>query len=406
MNLEFAIFRFAVLLALAPAHVVSAQTTNSLAIGGHKFDAGHGWTVGFTQGGAGCIASARYRDQTRVWFGVSAKLGNFVAFANPAWKTVAEGGGYEIFVQPYGRRRWRVETTGVILDGERGVLSKNLKLEVMEDLASAAGFAVELAGRRIFGGELSGSRNALNRAFQCFETNKSEAERIAANWAPSGPSLPEPSGGLPRIAGNGTGFFVTSDGFILTNEHVTRGCRSVSVSIPGLPSISAVLKASDRINDLSLLQVAQGPASVPSLKTGLRLGEEIAVFGYPLASVGVSSSGNFTMGYVSALAGLHNDTREYQISAPVQPGNSGGPLVDQSGNVVGVVNAKLNALAVANKQGDIPQNVNFAIKASVAQNFLETNGVTIPGSIATRKLAPTDLAIHLKNFTVKVDCLK
>ncbi len=349
------------------------------------------------------MAVARYRDGTRVWFGVSAKHGRFVAFANAGWKSLVAGGNYQLRVLPYGGTRWRTEAVGVNLDGEGGVLSSSLKLDVMQDLARASGFSVELAGRKIFGGELSGSRRALSMAFDCFARNKSEAERVAARKAPE----PAPrNDGPPRLAGNGTGFFVGSDGHIVTNEHVTKGCRAVTVGVPGNDFVSATVRATDPVNDLSLLKIAKGPAAVPAFRTGLKLGESVAVFGYPLSNVGLATAGNFTMGYISALAGLKNDTREYQISAPVQPGNSGGPMVDHMGNVVGVINAKLNALNVALKQGDIPQNVNFAIKASVTQNFLETNGFNVRSETASKKLEPTDLAEHLKSFSVKVNCLK
>ena len=78
----------------------------------------------------------------------------------------------------------------------------------------------------------------------------------------------------------------------------------------------------------------------------------------------ISSSLNMTIGNVSALAGLGDDTRSLQFTAPIHPGNSGGPLVDASGNVVGVVTSKLSPLWTAKNIGDVPQNVNFALKAS------------------------------------------
>lgn len=395
-------------LALGALNIVdtaTAQVRHSLAIDAQRLDAGSGWSVGFSEGGAGCVAIARYRDSTRVWFGASARHGTFVAFANTAWKSIEAGGGYELFIQVHGGRRWRINTTGAVIDGEPGVISGDLKIDVIEDLARASGFVVELAGRRIFAGELSGSRRALTLAFECFQRNREEAERIASSQAPTRRDRPSSQ---PALSGNGTGFFIDQDGLIVTNEHVTRGCRAVSAGIPGSKFSTAAIKATDPVNDLSLLKIDTGPASTPpGLRTGLKLGESVAVFGFPLSNVGIATSGNFTMGYVSALAGLKNDTREYQISAPVQPGNSGGPMIDHMGNVVGVINSKLNALNVAlTKGGDIPQNVNFAIKASVLQNFLETNGVSAKGAISSRKLEPTELAEHLKRFSVKIDCFR
>ncbi len=393
-------FVIAGLSAILGANAASAQA--SLVIDRERVDAGQGWAVGFSEGGSGCIATARYKDGTRVWLGVSARSGRYIAFSNPAWRSIVEGGGYEVRMLA-GGSSWRVETEGLLLTDGPTIISRNIKLEVLEDIAHASSFSLELAGRKIFGGELSGSRRALNLAFQCFERNKSEAERIAANRSPTPNS--RPNSGPPQMAGNGTGFFVRSDGLILTNEHVTKGCRSIMVGVPGNEFTTAAVKATDAVNDLTLLKIAAGPSAVPSFRTSLKMGEGVAVFGYPLSNY-VATAGNFTMGYISAQAGLANDTREYQISAPVQPGNSGGPMIDHMGNVVGIINSKLNALSVALKQGDIPQNINFAIKASVALNFLETNGITLQAPAASKKLEPTELAEHLRSFSVKVDCYK
>ncbi|MFX4941208.1 serine protease, partial [Acinetobacter baumannii] len=93
---------------------------------------------------------------------------------------------------------------------------------------------------------------------------------------------------------------------------------------------------------------------IAAVRMGVRLGEGVAVFGYPLSGM-LSTSGNFTLGNVTALSGLGDDSRYFQISAPVQPGNSGGPLVDANGNLIGVVTSKLNALKVmVATNGDIP----------------------------------------------------
>ena len=108
-------------------------------------------------------------------------------------------------------------------------------------------------------------------------------------------------------------------------------------------------------------------------------------FGYPLSQV-LATSGNFTAGIVTALAGIGDDSRFYQISAPVQPGASGGPLLDENGNLIGVVSSKLNFLSEIKNAGDIPQNVNFAIKASVVANFLQDNAVKFQIGEATQAM--------------------
>jgi hypothetical protein len=107
---------------------------------------------------------------------------------------------------------------------------------------------------------------------------------------------------------------------------------------------------------------------------------------------------------VTALAGIQDDSRSLQISAPVQPGSSGGPLLDEAGKVVGVVVAKLDALKVARVTEDMPQNVNFAIKATVAADFLGAHGVRYAEGNPGPPLAPSAIAERARAFTVRVEC--
>ncbi|MER0237859.1 serine protease [Fulvimarina sp. MAC8] len=169
----------------------------------------------------------------------------------------------------------------------------------------------------------------------------------------------------------GSGFAVSKDGWVLTNAHVVNACNAVLVSGYGRITDRVV----DSENDLALVKV-EGHFEQP-LKVAVdkpRLGEDILALGFPLRSI-LADSLNVTRGNVSSLLGLMNDPRYMQISAPVQPGNSGGPLVDLSGRVVGVVTAKLNAVAIADATGDIPQSINFAIQPNAVSKFLDANAV-------------------------------
>jgi S1-C subfamily serine protease len=163
--------------------------------------------------------------------------------------------------------------------------------------------------------------------------------------------------------------------------------------------------ASDATNDLALIRADNwtGSTSGPIFRDQVRLGESIAVFGYPYGGA-ITASGSFTQGSISSLTGLGNDSSRLTITAPVQPGNSGGPVLDQSGRVVGVVVAKLDALAIAEATGDVPEGINFAIKASTAVSFLEANGLTPQGgeeNTASNLSAP-DLADMAASLTVMV----
>ena len=240
-----------------------------------------------------------------------------------------------------------------------------------------------------------------------------EAQRRAAEWRPKITYVaPNAS---PRLLGHpvtakkpksgpssGTGFFVTPDGKAVTNAHVVRGCREISVVADGQSRPAKVL-ARDEKNDLALLSTDVHPASAADWRLRVRQGEDIVVYGFPLTGA-LASGGNVTTGIVTALAGLADDSRFLQVSAPVQPGNSGGPLLDRNGTVVGVIVSKLNALSVASVTGDIPQNVNFAIKASVAAAFLDAQGVAHADNAGDAALSTPDIADRARSFTVRVLC--
>ena len=119
-----------------------------------------------------------------------------------------------------------------------------------------------------------------------------------------------------------------------------------------------------------------------------------------------SQSGNVVSGNVSSLAGIGDDARYYQITAPVQPGNSGGPLLDYAGNVVGVVNSQLDAIETLKLAGSIPQNVNFAIKSNIAINFLDTHGVDYGTAGDSTGMKLVDVAQKAKRFTVNIVCYR
>jgi S1-C subfamily serine protease len=132
------------------------------------------------------------------------------------------------------------------------------------------------------------------------------------------------------------------------------------------------------------------------------LGEDILVAGYPLR--GLLGGMNVTTGTVSSTSGLGGDARYLQITAPVQPGNSGGPLLDGAGSVVGVIVAKLDAMAVAKATGDIPQNVNFAIKSAVARSFLSIHDVEFRESTSANDKSRVAVAAEARSHTVLVEC--
>lgn len=172
---------------------------------------------------------------------------------------------------------------------------------------------------------------------------------------------------------SGTGFAVTADGWLITNAHVVDRCDRVEVKGLGVVADART----DATNDLALLKVAPKAPLKPLVfrLAPIRLGEDIVALGYPLAGL-LSDSLKITTGNVNALAGMRNDTRYIQISTPIQPGNSGGPVLDKDGLLMGITSATLSK-EVADQIGITAQNVNFAIRASVAELFMQSQGVPV-----------------------------
>ena len=172
----------------------------------------------------------------------------------------------------------------------------------------------------------------------------------------------------------GTGFFITDDGYLITNQHVAENGSSLQVRT-ATGDLPAKLVRSDAANDLALLKVEGRFAALPvKASRGVRLGETDATIGFPNPGL-QGFSPKLTKGEISSLAGSQDDPKHFQISLPVQPGNSGGALVDARGNVVGVVVAKLSQRAALATTGTLAENVNYAGKSSFLLSFLES----VPG---------------------------
>lgn len=168
---------------------------------------------------------------------------------------------------------------------------------------------------------------------------------------------------------SGTGFAITSNGLIVTNHHVVEGSKTIKVR--GINNdfnrtYSAKLVISDKNNDLAIIKIDDYSFSnlgtIPyTIKPNVsNVGENIFVLGYPLRAT-MGDEVKLTDGIISAKTGFQGDVTSFQISAPVQPGNSGGPLFDSKGQIIGIINAKhLGA-----------ENVSYAVKSSYLTNLID-----------------------------------
>jgi S1-C subfamily serine protease len=273
--------------------------------------------------------------------------------------------------------------------------------------------------------------NSLNCEFD------SPDPMIASKPPPAAPKKPienvaprqSPKPTPPSVGGSsGSGFFVSRLGHIVTNQHVVKECKYISVGDNAMKQVKAEIIDTDNKNDLALLKISStelASAETKSLirKLGIKvarrtaplssdgllrsedveLGERVMVSGYPYGEI-FSDTIKVTGGMVSATRGMGDDRGQFQIDAAVQPGNSGGPIYDGNGNIVGVVVSQLNKLKVAKVIGSLPENVNFGIKASTVRQFLTSAGLPTKWSQRSKPLSSRDLAKIAKNQTLMVVC--
>ena len=203
-----------------------------------------------------------------------------------------------------------------------------------------------------------------------------------------------------EITATGTGWYVAPGGYLVTNAHVVEDCKMVTLKSGA--ELQILNMQPDE--DLALLKGVTEVAPLV-LRDGrsARLAEDVLIAGYPLGGI-LSSGINVTVGTVSALAGMGDDERRFQFTAPVQPGNSGGPVLDTSGHVIGVVVSKLNAMSIQDEIGDIPQNVNFGIALPSLIKFLKGNDVPYAPQASSTHIDKVDLAELARESTVLLQC--
>ncbi|HVU26832.1 MAG TPA: tetratricopeptide repeat-containing serine protease family protein [Verrucomicrobiae bacterium] len=245
----------------------------------------------------------------------------------------------------------------------KGVPQNDLEAYIWLSLAAAQGqenaeFIRDDVAKRMSREEIvEGQQRAA-----AFVTHKETPDSNSNLASPSATNSPTASG---------TGFFITDDGYLISNLHVVKDATKVRL-LTSVGTIDAKVVQTDSANDIALLKADGKFSSLPIAPSkSASLGDTVFTLGFPDPTL-QGFAPKLAKGEIASLSGAADDARYFQVSVPVQPGNSGGALVDARGNVIGIVSAKLDASAALAASGALPENVNYAVKSSFLLSFLES----------------------------------
>jgi S1-C subfamily serine protease len=373
-----------------------------------------------------CAAENGYGNGVGVAFGQSADRAWLLSFAYPGWRmNVGESVPMQVIFD--GQAQFQLFAIAVTRTQATAVLPNNAALEQFRKShlmvailkgqtyqfnMNSTGQVVPVVANCVAKVKASGLANAGD--FSILPPKppapatpaKSETTASVASAPSQKAAASVPSSRPPRLVDvNATGFVVSATGHILTNNHVVEGCvGDVHGNLSGESPMTLRVVSKDETNDLALLQASKAFKEVAIIRsTAVHSGDSIVAIGYPYHGL-LTSDFTVSTGIVSSLSGLLNDTRFLQISAPIQPGNSGGPLLDTSGNVVGVVAAKINAIKFAKATGDFPENINFAIKMGAVRDFLDNSVVPYQTAEPSAELKTAQIASNARAYTMLVSC--
>ncbi len=173
----------------------------------------------------------------------------------------------------------------------------------------------------------------------------------------------------------GTGFLFSSSDYAITSYHVVHGAKSISVRMINGERINATVAIKDTNNDIAILKLSQSPRSRQNIITigdssSVRTGDRVFTYGFPLVDLLGNQEPRYSEGFINSLSGISNDPRLFQVSIPIQPGNSGGPVFNEKGELIGIATSSIDSIQTQKVFGSIPQNVNFAIKSSYINSLL------------------------------------
>ncbi|PIR00341.1 MAG: hypothetical protein COV66_07620 [Nitrospinae bacterium CG11_big_fil_rev_8_21_14_0_20_45_15] len=187
----------------------------------------------------------------------------------------------------------------------------------------------------------------------------------------------------------GTGFTFGSSGYILTNYHVVKDAKQIKVRFLNGENVLAKLVIKDEANDVAFIKPEHSP-NLPGANISLgnssamRIGDKVFTIGFPISHI-LGQQPRYSEGVINSLSGVRDDPKAFQVSIPIQSGNSGGPLFNERGEVVGIVSSSLDSANTFQLFGNAPQNVNFAIKSTFVKNLI----AILPETL----IAPTSIVV-------------
>lgn len=332
-----------------------------------------------------------------------------LAFASPGYR-FNKGENAAIDVTFDGREQARLYATAY----QSNMLTAIMPLNVVRTFQKAS-LMVATAGRAVLNFDLTSTGPVIAALANCVSKVKADGLDKAGDFT-KGAAKPAVAGdkqgtppAKPARTGTftGTGFVVSPNGHIVTNSHVIDSCTGdIKGNLAGEAAMVLRVVSSDATNDLALLQAPSTATFKDFAKIrdrSMHSGDSVVAIGFPLHGY-LSSDLTVTTGIVSSLSGFRNHTGRLQISAAVQAGNSGGPLFDLSGQVAGVVVAKLNALRMIKETGQLTENVNFAIKTGALRDFLDNSVVPYQTAEPKSELKTTDIAANARPYTMLISC--
>ena len=173
----------------------------------------------------------------------------------------------------------------------------------------------------------------------------------------------------------GTGFLFSSSDYVITSYHVVHGSKSISVRFTNGERIDATIAVKDTNNDIAILKLSKSPTSRQNIITlgdssSVKTGDRVFTYGFPLVDLLGHQEPRYSEGFINSLSGMSNDPRLFQVSIPIQPGNSGGPVFNEKGELIGIATSSIDSVQTQKVFGATPQNVNFAIKSSYIKSML------------------------------------